>query len=123
MKQTCRLHYTCTCDPVEARDNKEKYTYPRQAVLQLPDWTKEYRVRIRQNLPPSVCIDGCIKDLILELWEKGIETTGCCCGHNYGAAWVSVDPDYYESMFQLGFFQKMPELVGDTVMGLYTFYL
>lgn len=123
MKQTCRLYYTCTCDPILAQDQKENYAYPRQVILDLPDWSKAYKRRVAENLPANVCVDGCIKDLILELWEKGIETTGCCCGHNYGPAWVSVDPECYEAMFALGFFQKMPELINDQVMGLYTFYL
>lgn len=76
-----------------------------------------------EGFSATVSIDACIKDLILELWDKGIETTGCCCGHNYGPAWVSVDAEDYPAMFELGFFQKMPELINDTIMGLYTFYL
>lgn len=123
MKQTCRLYYTCTCDPVKAQHEKEDYVYARQVILHLPDWTKAYKQRTEKGYPATVCVDQCIKDLILELWDKGIETTGCCCGHNYCPAWVSVDPEYYASMFELGFLQKMPELVGEKVIGLYTFYL
>lgn len=27
-------------------------------------------------------VDDCIVDEIKELWEKGIHTCSCCCGHN-----------------------------------------
>lgn len=29
----------------------------------------------------SVCVDACIADQITMLWENGIWTKGCCCGH------------------------------------------
>ena len=45
-------------------------------VLQLPDWVDT----ARQNR--TVCVDACIAKVILYLWQHGIETLGCCCGHN-----------------------------------------
>ena len=27
------------------------------------------------------CLDRCIAEEIMQLWMKGITTTGCCCGH------------------------------------------
>lgn len=30
----------------------------------------------------TVCIDSCIKDLVLMVWSAGIITRGSCCGHN-----------------------------------------
>lgn len=30
----------------------------------------------------TVCVDACIADQIKALWEIGIWTVGCCCGHN-----------------------------------------
>ena len=30
----------------------------------------------------SVCLDRCIADTIRHLWNNGIQTLGCCCGHN-----------------------------------------
>jgi len=29
-----------------------------------------------------VCVDACIADHIVALWEAGIWTGSCCCGHN-----------------------------------------
>ena len=30
----------------------------------------------------EVSIDACIVDVIKHLWNNGITTHGCCCGHN-----------------------------------------
>ena len=30
----------------------------------------------------TVCVDSCIADVIEQLWEAGIRTVACCCGHN-----------------------------------------
>lgn len=30
----------------------------------------------------EVSIDPCIEKVIAHLWENGIATGGCCCGHN-----------------------------------------
>jgi hypothetical protein len=32
--------------------------------------------------PKTICVDACIELVIKTLWENGIETLGCCCGHN-----------------------------------------
>lgn len=117
------IRYTCTCDPQLAREQGCIYTYSREVILGLPEWSKERVRRLSEGISPTVCVDGCIKDKILELWDKGIETTGCCCGHNTGVGWVSVDPECYPSMFELGYFQKGPEVYNDHIYGLYTFYL
>jgi hypothetical protein len=34
--------------------------------------------------PNGICIDACIVDAIQMLWNAGVETLGCCCGHNRG---------------------------------------
>jgi len=34
----------------------------------------------RQNR--RVSIDYCISNVIQHLWDRGINTLGCCCGHN-----------------------------------------
>lgn len=37
-----------------------------------------------------VSIDKCIASEVQMLWEIGIETTGCCCGHNKVDAYIGV---------------------------------
>lgn len=116
-------NYTCTCDPDRAKNEKDNYTYSRQTILQLPAWSIERKHRLQQDRAPTVCVDSCIVEAIEQLWDRGIETTGCCCGHNIERAWVSVHPDDYIPMFELGYEQKPVELINDIVMGVYTFYL
>lgn len=50
-----------------------------------------------------ICVDKCLKDEILLLWNKGIRTTGCCCGHNKLPAYIGVIDDDIEKMKQLGY--------------------
>jgi hypothetical protein len=47
----------------------------KQKIIKLPDGMCEHK----QNR--EVCIDSCIVEQIKCLWESGIETLGCCCGH------------------------------------------
>jgi hypothetical protein len=115
--------YTCTCDPDQYNQLKDQYSYPRQAVLDLPQWSLERKRRLRAGLSPTVCIDQCIVDAIKHLWSKGIETTGCCCGHNTQRAWVSVHPSWYVDMFELGYEQRPVEVIEGKPYGVYSFYL
>ena len=41
----------------------------------------------------AVSIDDCIADTILFLWNKGIRTTGSCCGHNRDNPSVILEQD------------------------------
>lgn len=43
-------------------------------IVPKPEWSD------RQN--DTICLDACISDAILMLWENGVQTLGCCCGHN-----------------------------------------
>lgn len=45
--------------------------------------TKEERVLVYPFTGKKVCIDDCIADTILFLWDKDIQTVGSCCGHNH----------------------------------------
>lgn len=45
-------------------------------ILDLPDWMLTYK----ENR--TVAVDACIVHVIKYLWDKKIETEGCCCGHN-----------------------------------------
>jgi hypothetical protein len=112
--------YTCTCDP-ELYSNE--YVYSRQIVVELPKWSPDRKRRLREGLTSTVCIDSCIVDAVKKIWSKGVETTGCCCGHKVMRGWVSVHPSWYEDMFKLGYEQRPVDVQGEVVMGLYTFFL
>lgn len=53
----------------------------------------------------SVCIDACLKDEILWLWNKGILTTGCCCGHNIERPMINVVKEHHCKMIELDYEQ------------------
>lgn len=53
--------------------------------------------------PTLVCIDKCLLPEILTLWEMGIKTTGCCCGHGKGKPFIGVDFDDIQKMKDLGY--------------------
>jgi hypothetical protein len=51
-----------------------------------------------------VSIDKCLLPEIIQLWEMGIKTTGCCCGHgNKAMAYIGVQDSYIEKMKELGY--------------------
>jgi len=49
-------------------------------------------------------IDKCLLPEILKLWEMGIKTTGCCCGHGDSSkAFISVQNEFISKMLDLGY--------------------
>lgn len=114
--------YYCSCDPKIMNDDQARFA--RQVVIELPDSSRDKARRLKQGLAPTVCIDPCIVDAMKELWSHGIETLGCCCGHNVMRAWVNVDEKDYVRMFELGYVQRPVEVPKPgIVQGLYTFFL
>ena len=56
-----------------------------------------------KRVPKCVSIDKCLLPEIINLWELGIKTTGCCCGHNKLKPFINVAPEYIEKMKSLGY--------------------
>lgn len=57
-----------------------------------------------QRRPKCVWIDKCLLPEILKLWEMGIKTTGCCCGHGHKSkAFIGVQDEYIPKMKELGY--------------------
>jgi hypothetical protein len=50
-----------------------------------------------------VAIDKCLLPEILQLWEQGIKTTGCCCGHDKLKPYIGVREDCIDKMKTLGY--------------------
>lgn len=57
----------------------------------------------REGYKSSFVIDGCLASEILSLWQLGIKTTGCCCGHGKVLGYIGVTDDCIESMEKLGY--------------------
>lgn len=48
----------------------------------IPERVLPYRKYFPQSDRETVCVDDCIADMIERLWEAGVKTGACCCGHN-----------------------------------------
>ena len=72
---------------------------------------KEYREnRVKAGLGKHLSIDPCIVDEIKFLWSKGVNTRGCCCGHNLDyEPYVDVTEKDIEIMKMLGY-KELKEL-------------
>lgn len=44
-------------------------------------------------------IDFCLKQEIQYLWEQGIRTTGCCCGHGRNLGFIQVLDEDIDAMY------------------------
>lgn len=53
--------------------------------------------------PKTVAVDKCLLPEILRLWETGIKTTGCCCGHGRNAPFIGVKQECIQQMKRLGY--------------------
>lgn len=49
------------------------------------------------------CLDRCIAEEVMQLWMKGIVTTGSCCGHNKVPGYIGVDEKDIDKMKELGY--------------------
>lgn len=74
----------CNCPKYIIDDDAARY---RRQVIMRPPWQER-----------TVCVDSCISSHIQALWDNGIRTTGCCCGHNIMRPWVSVPDEYLDVM-------------------------
>ena len=77
-------------------------TYKNQVVLSLPRHMVKYKKRAGGD-PYKICVDKCLKNEILNLWNLGITTTGCCCGHNNHPPYIGVVDDDIEKMKSRGY--------------------
>lgn len=55
----------------------------------------EYKDEIR--------VDMCVAAEVAWLWDKGIKTRGCCCGHGRELGFIQVTDNCIEQMRKLGY--------------------
>lgn len=93
----------CECKDVEIG------SYANQISLKCPLHMQKYRERkvvkgyaygIESHY---ISIDKCIANEIIQLWDLGITTTGCCCGHNKQDGYVGVIENDISKMIELGY--------------------
>lgn len=79
-------------------------TYKCSYTIYLPWLCKYLWEDESERRPKKVCIDKCLLPEILDLWEKGIRTTGCCCGHgSREKAYIGVYSEDVQKMKDLGY--------------------
>lgn len=50
----------------------------------------------QQKYKTNILVDECLADEIESLWNKGIRTAGCCCGHGKYLGFINVYQDDIE---------------------------
>lgn len=79
-------------------------TYNCAYNIMLPWLTKDPLSPDSPPKPHTVAIDKCLLPEIIRLWEMGIKTTGCCCGHGKQyMAFIGVVPEHITRMKDMGY--------------------
>ena len=66
-----------------------------------------YKCGMLDKIYRYVSIDKCLIHEIIHLWEQGIKTVGCCCGHGeITKAYIQVQEEYIPKMTKLGYFER-----------------
>ena len=68
-----------------------------------------------------IYVDRCIAPELHSLWNKGIKTEGCCCGHAEKDGFIQVTADSAESMLELGYEAIPPVEIDGCLMGVNCF--
>ncbi|MCK4822347.1 hypothetical protein KA005_41675 [bacterium] len=50
----------------------------------------------------GIGVDKCIVAQVVNLWEAGIRTYGCCCGHNKTPGFINLDERDFSKALELG---------------------
>jgi len=94
----------CTCKNI---DFGSEENFAQQIMVDIPEHMEGYKqARLRNGLSDKICIDPCIIDEVKGLWGLGIETHGCCCGHNKAESFVNVHEKDIVKMLSLGYVQN-----------------
>lgn len=83
--------FKCTCV------NVEPGSYNNQMVVHAP-----------AHMPKEdgYCLDRCIAEEVMTLWQLGITTTGCCCGHGRVPPYIGVADEDIPRMKEWGYIVK-----------------
>ena len=85
-------------------------TYDCAYNIMLPYYVTDPTDETHRKQTKMVAIDKCLLPEILSLWEKGIKTTGCCCGHgDPSMAFIGVKDEYIQKMKGMGYFVQFNE--------------
>ncbi len=72
--------------------------------MEIPDTIIINKNYERHERKTSTYIDSCIIPEVRWLWDKGIRTTGCCCGHNIeDLSYIGVVEEDIPKMIDIGY--------------------
>lgn len=81
------IPFKCSCKNVEIG------SFDRHISLTPPIWSSK----------KVISVDVCLKEEILYLWEQGVITGGCCCGHQIHKPTIGVYKESIAIMKILGY--------------------
>jgi hypothetical protein len=81
---TIMLPQGCACENVEIG------SYASQVELPTPPHMLALGSIGCTEIRETTCLDRCVAPLAQALWERGVVTTGACCGHNVQAGYVGI---------------------------------
>mgnify|MGYP000066900584 CR=1 FL=1 len=64
-----------------------------------------------------IYVDRCMIPELQSLWNRGIKTGGCCCGHGEDDGFIQVSQECVEAMLELGYEEIPPVEVNGYLMG------
>ena len=85
---------TCACTGIEVG------SHANTVVLDAPAHMRGRRFGCHE-IRETICVDRCISREVESLWERGVTTLGCCCGHNRVPPYIQVLPRDVATMLLL----------------------
>lgn len=77
--------------------NTGRGDYDKTTRLEIPKELNLYKERTH------ISVDTCMVSEILYLWENGIGTYGCCCGHNTQLPMINIREEDLEKVKEMGY--------------------
>ena len=107
----------CTNVAMGSYDNQEPLYIPEEGHVM----SKYINNRHDIGLSPkrAIHVDRCLSNEVLSLWQRGIRTSGCCCGHNQQTGYIGVFDEDIEPMKALGYEVRFNECRPSAQDGFY----
>ena len=103
-KQFSRRRYTAYTQELQnmAWEVEKKYNCTKKTLIPHKGFLK---CNCSEDFKLEVTVDACLSEEIESLWEHGIHTTGCCCGHGKALGYIGVIEEDIPKMKALGYQQ------------------
>jgi hypothetical protein len=106
--------HRCMCRNVEIGSHRVS------VLMRLPPHMSDLEeMRVANDLSPYITVDACLVEEIRDLWDAGIRTSGCCCGHNQVPGFIGVYGGDIPKMHALGYIPQWNALYPEREDGFY----